>query len=226
MRQSLIVLLITLGLHTSLSSAADYSVDSAQSYISVPVPTWERGEQWGFVDSFSNEIAGGYIWKTATSFEKYSLGGLLGFAEVPGSDYLGAVTLAVDSKKLVAAPPAGLPFTIPSYFAMDKSTGEYRACAPWCPTPDSLSWYWEDQKISVKLQGGVLTLDGSSNSLFAWANQEIFGGYEAPPAIEYPYANAWYSYHIVATVPEPQVALMLLVGLIPLIRRHLAVSAG
>lgn len=225
MRQSLMAVLIALGLYSPLSSAVEYSVDSTQSYISVPVPAWERGDQWGFVDPDGNETSEGYVWRTVTSIEKYYLGGLLGFVELPGSDYRGAVTLAVDSKKLVAAPPAGLPFTIPSFLAMDKSTGEYRACAPWCRVPDSL-WYGEDQKVSVKQQGNMLVVDGASNSVSGWVNQEIFGGYEAPPAIEYPYANAWYSYHIVASVPEPQVALMLVVGLIPLIRRHIAVSAG
>ena len=217
MHKTLMAALTTLSLYSPLLLATTYSVDPSQSYITTSVPGWERGEPWGFFDPEGNEISGGYVWRTVTLFEKFTLGGVLNLSEVPNTNNFPWPTVVLDSEQLVSTAPEGLTPKLPSFLAFDSGTDTFRTCARWCATSGN-HWYWEDLASAVMhLNSNTLILDGSRNSTFNWLNSEFFGGYEAPPSPEFSYNNANYSYRIVAYVPEPDTTPLLLSGIAVLV---------
>lgn len=160
MRRVLIAIPIALNSYAPLSSAANYSVDPEQSYISVRVPAWEQGESWGFVDLEGNEIAGGYLWRSLKHNETYTLSGVLGLSALPGIP----TTYVVDSTNVVSGAPDELPFSSPSYLNLDTSSGALTTCTFCRVLGGYISEYGFGPQANGVLAGTSVVLDGVRQS--------------------------------------------------------------
>ena len=210
MRRALVAIPIALSSYAPLSSAANYSVDPEQSYISVRVPAWERGEPWVFVDLEGNEIAGGYLWRSVKRDETYTLSGVLGLSALPWTP----TTYFLDSTNVVSGAPDELPFSLPSYLNLDTSSGALTSCTFCGVSGGYIMQYGFGLAANGVLSGTSVVLDGvRPPPYYDFLVGVMLGGYEPPYSLDFSYAGAWYSYHIVASVPEPESFTLLLAGL-------------
>lgn len=214
MRHALKIMLIVLSLHSSLSSASEFFVDQAQSYVSVLVPSWERGLPWWMHDMNGNVLDSGYQWSLTTHAEQFSVGGSLKLTESLNSQSNGTSTFMTDIQSLYLLAPFAVKFPIPSYLYYSSSTGALANCG--CVGNTILG---SEYSARGTYAGDAIELDGGKN---AWIDNTggtfWLGGTEPPPLpSDYQYADAATHFHIVASVPEPSSGLMLLVGLVPIL---------
>lgn len=214
MRHALKAILIVLSLHSPLSNASEFFVDQAQSYVSVLVPSWERGPTWSMTDINGNLLDSGYQWSLTIHAEQFSVGGSLRLAESPNSQNSGTLAFLVDTQNLNLLAPFAVKFPMPSYLYYSSSTGTLGNCGCFGNTID-----WSAYSAHGTYTGDAIELDGGKNGWFVPApNQFWLGGTEPPPLpSDYSYADAATSFHIVASVPEPSSGLMFLFGLVPIL---------
>lgn len=214
MKIAFIYVLTFLGLAPSISSATIFTIDPVRSYISVPVPTWEQGEPWWFIKPDGNEL-GGYQWTLTSQNKQFDISGKLNLSRSnsPLSNWL----LNIDSLGVISSAPDLLGFSIPSILSLDPSSGLLQR--EHCPF---FSWCREDPFISITgfLTGDSLILNGAFNSTQTGLS-ETLGGLTPPYQPEFSYANAPYTYHIEALVPEPDSSLLLLSGGLALLLTNL-----
>jgi hypothetical protein len=213
MRHALKVILIVLSLHSPLSSASEFFVDQAQSYVSVLAPSWERGLALSLTDLNGNVLDAGYVWTLTLHEKQFQLGGSLKLADSPNTRNGSTLTFLVDTQNLFSLAPMAVKIPMPSYLDYTSSTGTLANCG--CIGVTYASDYW----ARGTFLGDTITLDGGKNAWFIpTPNQFWLGGTEPPPfPSDYSYVDAATSFHIVASVPEPSSGLMLLVGLVPIL---------
>jgi hypothetical protein len=121
--------------------------------------------------------------------------------------------LNIDSLGVISSAPELLGFNIPSTLSLDPSSGSLQK--PSCPF---FSWCWEYPFTSVTgfLMDNNLILDGASHFVQQFWSVTTYGGLTPPFVPEFSYADTSYAYHIEATVPEPDSALLLLSGVLAL----------
>lgn len=202
-----------------------YSIDSNQSYISVPYLKWERGLPWEFLGTDGETMTKGYSWSQVIDHERFSIGGELVIEEVAGTKYNGRATLRLNSENVSTSAPTQLGFAMPGYLEINLETNAVKTCVPWCNQPSSpwnsgTSWWYGGDIYADSASGSItdvaLSLDGQHKSL-SFAGYSFLGNLDPPAAPVIDYSQSSYSYRIVATVPEPSHALMLLAGLVLLV---------
>lgn len=205
--------------------AATFSIDSSQSYVSIETPAWQRGLPWGFILPGDGQVTvEGYDWILVSETRQFGLAG--GLAVTPSDTWVG-FQVELDSTFLVSSAPVEIGFQLPRFVSADSSHSELRwsnSCTGFssntsflfyrsCQTP------LRYEELVGSLSGGGLTIDGKSPG-FRLFGVTVFGGLEAPPIPEYSLADLGYTYHIVASIPEPSGALMMTAGLAAMLLRR------
>lgn len=196
--------------------AATYSIDSSQSYVSIETPAWQRGLPWGFILPGDQVTVEGYEWLSVSETKQF---GLAGWLAVTPSDTSDSSQVELDTTFLVSSAPVAIGFQLPRFVSADSSHSELRwnnSCAGfsgWCLEPNRY------EELVGSLSGDSLTIDGKSLGFLSFSGS-IFGGLEAPPIPEYSLAELGYTYHIVASIPEPSSALMMTAGLAAILLRR------
>lgn len=207
--------------------ATTFAIDSSQSYISFETPAWQRGLPWGFIlpgeDGSEVVTVAGYEWLSVTQTKRFDLSGKLDI-RITTDASLDGPHISIDPTLLVSLAPAELGFQLPRFVSIDSATGELNwtnACTSssslptWCYSPTWGEW------MTGTLSGGNLKIDGESQGFLPPIFESVSGGMEAPPLPEYSLAELGYSYHIVATIPEPSSALLMTAGLATILLRRL-----
>lgn len=217
----------------SSATTATYVIDPAQSYVAVEVPTWERGDPWmtsieAWPDGTQTMTVLEYSWLPSWRMERFAISGSLNVVEVPASDEV--TQLQFETLSMLSSAPPELGFQmVPSVF-LDATDAITSLPAGSCSTNVGefavlclmirLDEPYPARVTSVTRTVDTLRLEGTSGgypNIRIWPI--VFGGLE-PPEMEYSLADLGYTYHIVASVPEPSVALLMLPGLMLLMWRR------
>lgn len=217
----------------SNSHAASFQVDPTQSYVSIDIPTWERGEPWGFVaintDGVEVTTVQGYDWNLVSRSKRFQLSGSVDVTEL-GPTYNGLTGLQLGTTDLASTAPSELGFGVPGFVSLNMENGSIswdNSCygssefPTWCQVTTP-------QSATGNLLNGILALNGASSGLTFGLVSIINGGMGPPPDPEISLTNWPYEYHIVATVPEPSEALMIMVGLamVLIVRSRIPAARG
>ncbi len=133
----------------------------------------------------------------------------------------GQIGIQTELRDLTSSAPSELGFAIPSYLWYDPTLGVVSSRGTCNGFGNGSIFCYADfsRTAGGTLVGNDLILDG----LFGPPTIiyiGMFGGLEAPPDPEFSYANAPYSYHIEATIPEPATVSLLLMALFLVVVGH------
>lgn len=200
---------------TSQSAAQHYTISPDLSYVHVMVPVWEQGAPRYDLSIDGPPVFAGYEWTLTTTTEHYAMSGSLDLLAVSNltSNEVGA--FEVDVTKVVTSAPTELKVGMPSSLAFTTTTGALTNCMLCVlPSAEALAFDYSTLNVNGTLTGNVLTLSGATTYSEGIAHYTVQGGLTAPALPNFSYANAYYSYLLVASVPEPSQAAMLLCGLL------------
>lgn len=226
MRIALVSVLLLLGIYSPISFSAVYNVDPTQSYISVQVPKWEKGFSWSFLLPDGSERIAGYQWITTLVDEKFTVSGNIEVLMQPVSANNGQPGILINAQNLSSPAPAELNFNITSNAGLNPIDGVIASDFGCVNTWPGGSVFCQTTMPSTPYSGTLhddnLTLTGGRYGVFFGGEGSVWGGLESPPAQAFSYsADTLYSFHLVATmVPEPNLALMLVAGLLLLLRSN------
>jgi hypothetical protein len=200
---------------TSQSVAQHYAVSTDLSYVLVTAPAWEQGASRYELTIDGPPVFAGYEWTLTTTTERYAISGNLDLLAVSNLASSGMAAFAVDARNIGISAPGALAVQMPFDLALTTATGALTNCML-CALPEQGPFFGYDSTLhaSGTLTGNVLALNGATTNPGAIAGYTIQGGLTAPALPASSYADAYYSYVLVASVPEPSHALMLLCGLL------------
>lgn len=193
-----------------------YTISTDLSYVSVTVPVWEKGTPISLSLDGQPELLSGYEWTLTTTTEHYAITGSLDLLRVSNLALSGLDAFQVDATNVGTSAPAGFKVEMPRSLALTTATGALTNCMLCIlPSAQGLAFgYSTSLNASGTLTGNVLTLSGETTNVGAIPNYTVPGGLTAPALPDFSYADAYYSYALVASVPEPSQAVMLLCGLL------------
>lgn len=214
MRTAISIIVAAVCLQAASANATVYLVDPRQSYVSIDVPTWERGEPWWYIGADGSEVLSGYSWRGTTRNQRFAISGSIDVM-ILGPTVDGLTGVQLDSTRLVSTAPPELGFQMLGFVSFDPATGAFKgdnSCHSssefpvWCWVP------WPFEGTTGALTSELLTVDGTSYG-FAFSGVDLLdGGLEPPPDPVISLNNLGYTYHVYAAVPEPSSALLTVGG--------------
>ncbi|MFN0316686.1 MAG: hypothetical protein ACKVQA_16815 [Burkholderiales bacterium] len=205
-----------------VSMGTPFRIDPLQSYISFDAPYWQQvGPGFILINEDGTETILGYQWQLLMGTESYAIAGVIGIEEVPELLHDGLLGLRVNPL-LTHSAPAEARFKVPGELLLDPVTGALHI-APYsgCPPLPGVIYgclTQRDPRVSV-LQGSLigenLILDGTVDGIGTDYTAVIGWTLEPPPTPAVSYDS--FTYRIVASIPEPPTAALLMLCAIPLL---------